>query len=171
MLDPVGEFELYRQDLFRRLGNDDPLDVFRTTIPTVSNLVLNTSEERLQLKPAPDEWSAWEVVNHLTDTEWVYGVRVRMIVVQHEPILVGYDQATWVTRFGPLDSDLETVIGRWQLLRHNNLRLYESLSAEEWERVGMHTERGPESVRLMVRMLGGHDRLHIEQIQQCLAQA
>jgi hypothetical protein len=33
----------------------------------------------------------------------------------------------------------------------------------------MHSERGPESVDLMFRMLAGHDRFHLNQMRTTLA--
>jgi hypothetical protein len=41
---------------------------------------------------------------------------------------------------------------------------------EEFDRFGMHAERGKESVRHMMRMLAGHDRNHLTQIERLLAE-
>jgi hypothetical protein len=49
-------------------------------------------------------------------------------------------------------------------MRAANLALLGSLTDEEWERAGMHSERGPESVRQMSRLIGGHDFVHRNQI-------
>lgn len=170
MADPVTEFEAYREELLSKLGNDDPVMVLSATLEEVSELVGGKSAEQLHQQPAPGEWSAWEVLSHLTDSETVAAVRIRMMVTQARPTLVGYDQEAWTARFASLDTDPQETIARWQMLRRANLRLYKSLTADEWERVGLHSERGLESVREIVALLAGHDRAHIAQIRRCLSE-
>jgi hypothetical protein len=38
--------------------------------------------------------------------------------------------------------------------------MWAASSEQERARVGMHTERGPESFELMFRLIAGHDRVH-----------
>ena len=168
MADPVTEFEQYRQELLAALANDDPVAVMRTTLDEVPRLVATASMEQMNRSPGPGEWSPRQVLNHLSDTDLVYGTRIRMIVTQDRPTIVGYDQDAWTARFGGLDATPQDTIDRWQTLRRVNLRLMESLSPEEWDRVGLHSERGPESVRLNVQLLAGHDRMHLDQFRRGL---
>jgi hypothetical protein len=84
------------------------------------------------------------------------------------PALLGYDQAAWTARFGGLDPDPSATVERWRALRAANLRVCESLTPAEWERVGVHSERGEESVRLIVQLQAGHDRVHLDQFRRGL---
>src|SRR5262249_36164300 len=144
MADPVTEFELYRQELLGLLGADDPVAVLRSTFEEVERLLAGVSEADLGPQPAPAEWSPLEAFSHLADSDLVTGVRVRMIVTQDRPSIVGYDQEAWTRRFGGLDPTARDTVERWQVLRQANLRIYESLGEAEWQRVGLHTERGEE---------------------------
>jgi DinB superfamily len=168
MPDPVTEFELYRQELLAALSSDDPVAVLRATLDEVPRLVADASVEQMNRSPAPGEWSPREVLNHLSDSDLVAGTRIRMIVTQDRPTIVGYDQDAWTARFGSLDATPQETVERWLTLRRANLRLYESLLPEEWDRVGLHSERGPESVRLNVQLLAGHDRVHLDQFRRGL---
>jgi hypothetical protein len=169
MADPVTEFEQYRQELLAALADDDPVAVLRASLAEVPRLVAAAMPGQLNRSPAPGEWSPRGVLNHLADSDLVHGTRIRMIVTQDRPTIVGYDQDAWTERFGGLDDDPSDTVDRWLVLRRANLRLYESLSPAEWERVGIHAERGPESVRLNVQLLAGHDRIHLEQFRRGLA--
>src|SRR4051794_19906617 len=169
MPDPVTEFELYRGELLHELGDDNPVDVLRTTLSEVEKLLSGASEAVLSHQPAPGEWSPRDVFSHLADSDQVTGVRIRMIVTQDRPALVGYDQDAWTARFGQQDPSARETIERWQALRRANLRVYESLSAAEWQRVGVHSERGEESALLTARLQAGHDRMHLDQIKRGLA--
>src|ERR1700737_3714074 len=153
MADPVTEFEQYRQELLTALADDDPIAVLRATLDEVPRLLAAASPEQLNHSPAPGEWSPRQVLNHLADTDLVYGTRIRMIVTQDRPTIVGYDQDAGTARFGALDPAPMDTVHRWEALRRANLHMYESLTAEEWERVGLHSERGPESARLNVQLL------------------
>ena len=168
MADPVSEFELYRQELLAALADDDPVAVLRATLDEVPRLVATASTEQLSRSPAPGEWSPSEVLNHLSDSDLVTGTRIRMIVTQDRPTIVGYDQEAWTARFGSLDATPQETVERWLVLRRTNLRVYESLRPEDWDRVGLHSERGAESVRLTLQLQAGHDRVHLDQFRRGL---
>jgi hypothetical protein len=53
-------------------------------------------------------------------------------------------------------------------LRGWNLRLVQRASAEELQRVGVHSERGEESVAHLLKLYAAHDLLHLNQIQRIL---
>jgi hypothetical protein len=169
MADPVTEFEQYRQELLAMLDGDDPVEVLRTTLEEVPRLLAGASTDALNRSPAPGEWSPRDVLNHLADSDLVVHTRVRMIVTQDHPAIVGYDQEAWTSRFGGLDPDPHDTIDRWQVLRRANLRMYDSLSPDEWQRVGVHSERGEESALLNVELQAGHDRMHLDQIRRSLS--
>jgi hypothetical protein len=168
MADPVTEFEQYRQELLTALAADDPVEVLRSTLNEVPRLVAAASADQLTRSPSPGEWSPRDVLSHLADTDLVVSTRLRMIVTQDRPTLVGYDQNAWTARFGGLDPDPRDTIDRWQALRRANLRLCDSLNSEEWQRVGLHSERGEESARLIVQLHAGHDRVHLDQFRRGL---
>jgi len=51
------------------------------------------------------------------------------------------------------------------MMRAVNLGLLDRLPRDAWDRVGLHAERGEESIRSMVTMYAGHDRIHLGQIE------
>ena len=52
------------------------------------------------------------------------------------------------------------------LIRRANLRLLGRASASDLERVGVHVERGDESLAHIRRLHAGHDLLHLRQIER-----
>jgi hypothetical protein len=105
-----------------------------------------------------------QVVQHLADAELVGGFRFRMVLAQDAPMLPGYDQETWAERLKYEESDWEAALEDFAALRGANLRLLERATPAEFERVMVHSERGNESLRYMVRMYAGHDLVHLRQI-------
>ena len=144
------------------------LERLRTTGRDLVSLVGSADAAALRREPAPEEWSAATVVGHLADAELVYGVRLRLMVAEDRPVLTAFDEEAWADRFGELDDDPKATLGRFRALRDSNLRLLEALVDGEWERTGVHQERGVVSVAGVVKLLAEHDRTHLDQIRRAL---
>lgn len=168
MAEPLSEFERYREHILATLGDHEPLSVLRTTLNELEQLVGEASADQLRRPTEPGEWSPWQVLAHMADAEPVFGIRIRLIVMQERPTIIGFDQEAWTERFATIDRDPRETFTRWQVQRRHNIRLYESLSADEWQRIGMHAERGPESAYLTVQLVAGHDLVHIDQLRRGL---
>jgi hypothetical protein len=66
--------------------------------------------------------------------------------------------------------DVTAALSTFAALRDRHLRLWARVSGATWDRVGIHGDRGPESLREMVRIIAGHDLAHRRQIARILAQ-
>lgn len=156
----------YTTALLQLLGDRDPIEVLRGLVTALRAATDGLSAEDARRPEGPGKWSVVEVVQHLADSELVYGYRLRAIVAEDEPALAGYDQDAWAQRLGYTDESLEDALDEVAVLRRRNLRFLERLSEEEWERAGRHSERGRESVRRIVRLLAAHDLVHLRQIER-----
>lgn len=165
--DPVAAPEAYRQSLLAALGDDDPADVLAGGPAAVRTLVADAGD-LLRVRPEPGEWSVVECVAHLADAELIVAARYRWIVAEDEPLIVGYDQDLWVSRLRQVDDDPATLLAVFDSLRRWNLELWASRPEEDRQRVGRHTERGPESYGLTFRLAAGHDRVHVAQARRAL---
>ena len=159
----------YTKALLDVLGDRDPLAVMGELVPWLDQRVRGLDDARLRRPEKPGKWSVLEVVQHLADTELVYGYRVRMILTQDTPPIPGYDQDAWVREFHYRDLPVGEVLAQLGALRAANLRLYRSLGSDQLRRAGLHSERGPESVEHVLRMVGAHDLVHRRQIERILA--
>ena len=144
------------------------LDALRGTVADLVALTASRSARELKQSPQRGEWSAAEVAAHMADAELVYSVRIRMVLTDDNPTLVGYDEQAWTARLSMCDLDTAGAVVRFRVLRDANLRLFESLEDAEWERAGDHVERGRITVADMVETLIGHDRTHLDQIRKLL---
>jgi hypothetical protein len=158
----------YVRALLDVLGNRNPLDVLDELVPWLGERTQRLDDSVLRRPEAPGKWSVIEVVQHLADSELVFGFRMRMVLSEDRPPLQGYDQDRWAGEFGYKDAQLDVAL--WQLrgLRTPNLRLARSLSPRQLEREGMHSERGPESVGHLLKLMAAHDLVHRRQIDRIL---
>jgi hypothetical protein len=146
------------------VGSKDPIEVLRSTPNGVQHAVAGLNDGELSQPEAPNKWSIRHVVRHLADSELVWGYRLRMVLAQDRPTLIGYDQDRWAERLRYDQAPVEGALEALRVLRLSNLNLLDGLSPAELDRVGVHAERGEESVALMIRLYAGHDLLHLAQL-------
>lgn len=165
--DPVDEPAAYQRHLLGLLGDDDPAEVQAST-PAAWRALVEQGADLVRERPEPAEWSVLECLGHAVDAEIVYAGRYRWIVAHDEPPLIGYDQDRWVERLGHADEDPDRLLAVLDVLRAANLALWSRSTPEERARVGIHAERGPESLDLSFRLIAGHDRFHLGQARRAL---
>src|SRR5262245_27361979 len=146
------------------LGSSDPMAVLRSPPAGVRNAIAGLSERELSEPESAGKWSTRHVVRHLADSDLVWGYRVRLVLAQDRPTLTGYDQDRWAERLRYDRAPVELALEEFSVLRQSTVRLIAAASADELQRVGVHAERGEESVAYMVRLYAGHDLLHLAQL-------
>lgn len=167
--DATASASQYVADLLKTLGDRDPLTSQQRTPDAVAEAIRGLSPAVLRKREREGKWSIAHVIQHLADSEMVLGFRYRMIIAHDQPPITGYDQDLWAERLGYSNVDPQEALEQLRVLRKANLRLLRSLPPETFKRVGMHSERGPESLDLTVRMAAGHDLVHLRQIERIKA--
>jgi DinB superfamily len=110
------------------------------------------------------------VLGHFVDAEIASGARYRWILAHDEPPLIGYDQDRWVERLHHQDGHPEDMLELIEALRKSHLGLWAGSSESDRARIGVHSERGPESYELTFRLVAGHGLYHLGQMRRTLAQ-
>ena len=160
------ETAAYVDALLGLLGDQDPVQVLRGTPVTLERFLETLPAPILTIPEAPGKWSIREVLAHLADSELVGGFRLRMVFAQDRPTLLGYDQDLWANRLRYSDAAVAESLERFTVLRRANMRLWENLSTTDLARVGLHNERGEESLGHMRKLYAGHDLLHLRQLER-----
>jgi DinB superfamily len=159
----------YVAALLGLLGDNDPVVVLRQ-MPVALQRFLETVPAAIVTSPeAPGKWSIRDVVQHLADSELVGGFRLRMILAHDRPALMGYDQDLWASRLRYCDVDVGDALEQFTALRRANVRIWQRLAPPDLARVGLHSERGEESLEHLRRLYAGHDLLHLRQLERIRA--
>ena len=162
----IEEARVYVAALMELLGDRDPLGVLRETEPALRERVADFTNANTGRPEAPGKWSIRQVIQHLADSDLVWGWRVRLVLAQDRPPLTGYDQDRWAERLRYQDARVTDALDEFGVLRRSNLRLIERATPEDLARVGLHAERGEESIAHMIKLYAGHDLLHLRQIDR-----
>jgi len=156
----------YVSAILELLGEQDPFAVLRATPAALERMIQSTPSDVLARPEAPGKWSMGQVLAHLADSDVVWAWRLRLILAQDRPQLTGYDQDRWAARLGYAESDPRDSVALFSILRKTNLRLLDRATPEDLQRVGVHVERGEESLAHQLKLYAGHDILHLNQLER-----
>ena len=160
--------DAYKNKLFALLGDRIPLAVLSETPGVLSRIVGDTPTDLMKTRPFEGKWTANEIIGHLTDVEWVFGFRIRHILCEESPTIVGMDQNLWVSGQRHNDREPSELVDMFSGLRRFNLGIWRRVGPADLKRTGNHSERGAESLEAMLRMEAGHDLSHLGQIRRYL---
>ena len=119
-------------------------------------------------RPAPEAWSALEVVAHCADSETYAAVRIRLLLSEPEPLIVGYDENAWARDFDYQHADPEACLDLVERLRAHTSAVLDRVPEARWGRVGRHTQSGAYGTDQWLESYGQHLEVHARQIQRTL---
>lgn len=126
-------------------------------------------EDAEKWRPAPEKWSAHEVVIHCADSETYAATRIRLLVGEKDPLIVGYDQEAWAKTFNYHAQSTDRALRTLDAVRTGTLPILRALSEADWAKEGRHTQSGPYNACDWLKSYGAHLTNHAKQIERNLA--
>ncbi len=161
--------EGYVRAILALAADHDPMTVLADSPGEARRLVAGLDDEQMRTPEAPGKWSAAQVVQHLADSELVWGYRLRRIMAEDRPAITGFDQDRWANGLGYAQADVAAALDVYASLRRANLALLRAADDATLDRVGVHAERGEETLRGMLPLYAGHDLAHRNQLARIRA--
>lgn len=149
------------------LGNSDPLDVVAATASRLTEIGNTLGPTGVDRKPAPNKWSAREIVCHLADTELVFAFRLRQALAEEDHVIQPFDQDKWAATYAAFD--LQAALATFATVRQWNLTLIRSLPPDAFSRALTHPERGRMTFQVLVETMAGHDLNHLRQLDSIVS--
>jgi hypothetical protein len=116
--------------------------------------------------PIPGKWSAAEIVHHLADSETTAGIRLRRLLVEDHPLILGYDQNAYATRLNYNNREMAPALDAFRSARATAAQLFEFMSDEDWRREGTHSESGSYTAENWLTIYAAHAHNHAVQIRR-----
>jgi len=158
----------YKSRILGLMEGKDPVAVQRGTAQQLADLVDGIPAEKLRERPASGKWSVASILAHLAEAEVSSTWRYRQMIERDGTPLPGFDQDLWESLGQYSSRDPKESLQLFRLLRQANLQMFDKLTPDEWQRHGIHAERGQMSVRDLAVQIAGHDINHVAQIQTIL---
>jgi hypothetical protein len=120
-------------------------------------------------RPSPGKWSAHEVVVHCADSETNAAMRIRYLLAEKNPTIMGYDQDIWAKTLDYQTHPVEAAFQAVDAARANTVPLLRHQPAAAWGRAGTHSEVGPYSAEKWLQTYADHLETHARQIERNLS--
>lgn len=121
--------------------------------------------EEIDFAPAPEKWSIRQIMAHLADVEMVAAYWFRQVIAEDNPRLNDFDQDAWAKNLDYARRQPKQSLESFRRLRSENYELLKAVPESAFERLGMHSKRGPVSLRELVNSRADHVENHVRQVQ------
>ena len=161
---PIGRFEqpLEATPELRRQA----IEVIAEAPAKLRAAVAGLSPVQLDTPYREGGWTVRQVVHHVPDSHLNAYVRLRLALTEEQPAIRPYQENLWAelpdAKSGPVEVSLallDALHGRW-------VRLWRSLTAEQFGRVFIHPDYGPRTVDWLVFLYAWHGRHHTAHITE-----
>ena len=123
----------------------------------------------LDHRPSDGGWTPREVVHHVADSEMTSAIRLRRLIAEDDPLIVGYDGDEFARRLHYADRPIEPALAAVEGARATTAQILRGLTEEEWARSGTHSESGRYGVEPWLEIYAVHCDDHADQIRAALA--
>jgi hypothetical protein len=139
----------------------------RANADVLAAQIAGVGDDQARWKPAPEQWSILEVVNHLADEE-VDDFRTRLDLTLHRPEepWPRIDPQKWPVERRYLERDLAESMERFLARRRESLAWLAALVEPDWNRAHRHPRFGPIRAGDLMISWVAHDHIHIRQINR-----
>lgn len=128
--------------------------------------VAGMTPEQLIARPIPGKWSTLEVICHIADFEIVGADRIKRVIAENEPTLLGGDQNLFAARLAYHQRGAEEELLLIETIRQQVGRILRTLKPEDFQRRGIHSEAGPLTLEQFIERSTRHIAHHVPFIEE-----
>jgi hypothetical protein len=146
--------------------NDVLMNRYESGADKLRQAIAGLTEQDLKAAPIPGKWSSQQVVIHLADAEVASADRLRRIIAQDQPQLLAWDENRFMQRLFYGEQSAADAVTIIDLTRKQLSQVLRKISEPDWQRTGLHSERGPLTVTDMVTSTTNHLEHHLKFIAE-----
>jgi uncharacterized damage-inducible protein DinB len=110
------------------------------------------------------KWTLRQVVHHLADSHLNALARMKLILTESKPTWFAYDQDAWAAMPDALTLSPQVSVSILKGVQERMAVMLEHISSDDWQRLGMHPERGEMTVDDLASLYGRHGEKHVGHI-------
>ncbi len=138
------------------------------TADDYATAIRGQSDAVLSRRPDAKNWAAKEVICHLRDVEESFAARFELMLVMDEPKFLPVSPDRWAEERQYLRNDAAEALAAFRTRREETLAFFKKLTADQWNRGGVHPARGRMTFDNFVTLLAWHDDNHLDQLKRAL---
>ena len=145
---------------------NEKIELYGRGFSLLKTALAEVPQEAMKFKPAPTEWSVYEIIIHIADSESNAALRARKLIVEPGGTLMGYDQDKWTDTLKYHEHDFEDALEVTRLARKTTYELLKRQPDEVFTHSIIHPEyEAPYTFEQWVNIYSAHIPGHIEQIK------
>src|SRR5262245_7959970 len=133
---------------------------------TLRRAVAGMTREQAAARPIDGKWSTLEVVCHLADFDPILADRMKRVIAEDKPQLIGADENRFAAALAYADRDLEEELTIIEKTRQQMARILKKLPPQALSRNGLHNERGELSLEKLLTTSTNHIPHHVKFIEE-----
>jgi uncharacterized damage-inducible protein DinB len=119
------------------------------------------SADQVRARPVPGKWSILEVVCHLADSDQAWAHRIKRVIAEEKPLLIGYDETRFAAALNYQERDLSEELEFSERTRRQLARIVRGLKPEALSREGIHSQYGRVHLQEMLQIEIDHVDHHL----------
>lgn len=128
--------------------------------------VAGMTDAQLDATPVPGKWSTRQVICHIADFEPVYADRMKRVIAEQQPKLASGDPDLFSASLAydkrPVQDELDLIA----VVRRQMAVILRTLTAEDFQRTGIHSSDGPLTLETLLKRITGHVPHHVQFIAE-----
>ena len=120
--------------------------------------------QQLDTPYRPGGWTIRQVIHHVADSHMNANVRVRLALTEKSPLIKPYFEDRWAELTDARSEEIEVSLQLLEALHRRWVKLWESLTDEQFARTYRHPEMGELSMDKVLALYAWHSRHHLAHV-------
>jgi len=146
--------------------NHSAIEQYEQKPHVVNEAVKNLMKDQLLAHPVPGTWSIQEIVIHLVDSDLVFADRMKRVIAEENPTLIGFDEAKWAAAMGYADQSFQNALAMLDLNHKQMARILHKLPEEALQRKGTHNQAGEITLLQLIEGANNHIEHHLKFLRE-----
>ncbi len=142
------------------------IEAYAAEAPELAKSIAGLSCQQMLAFPVPGTWSIQQIVLHIVDTDLVIADRMKRVIAEDNPTLLGFDQTKFTARLHYEEQDAALVCELFAKNRQAMAALLRLLKDEVFERAGTHSQRGRMTLGEIVPFASWHFQHHMKFLRE-----
>lgn len=126
--------------------------------------VTGLTDKQLDTPYGEGKWTPRQVVHHVADSHMNALARMKLTLTEAEPTWFAYKQDEWVKTPDVLTIAPQTSLAIIRGVQERMATLLEGMGDQDWQRAGIHPERGEMTIDDLVELYSRHGDKHVGHI-------
>jgi len=152
------------------MDRDALLDRYRIGAAAFAAALDGLTDAHLDAVPGDGGWTPRMVAHHVADSETNSYIRLRRLIAEVAPVIIGYDEERWSRHLRYGSRPIASAVAVVHAVRAACLELLLTLDDDDWaQATGRHTESsGAYTLETWLRTYALHPHEHADQIRRAL---